>query len=638
MVESITSDQLIKVYEDKFNFKVYAGPGAGKTYFLVQNIKDIIEHSKKLKNDPSRKILCITYTNAAVDEIKQRLGEYNKYVSVSTIHAFLYEYVIKPYQAQLKIVINQTFDIRINGKVNFYPRIEGFGLLSKLKISDFIGVLTEKYKVLSANELSKKKISECVLDISSINHYPFHDLNNPILKKIKGMPADDLLKIKTALWQEEGVLDFDEILYFSYVLLKKYNFISYGINYIFPYILMDEYQDTNPIQNKILELLCSDKVTIGVVGDVAQSIYGFINSTYKEFQNFNPVVKDFKVFVIDGNRRSNQNIIHFLNYMRIKDPDLNDQKCLINNNSSKVKLVLCEDETIDILKKLRIPEIKVLCRRWSDAFGYITEIGEEQRVFLKKVHDFYRYTIDIDLTKEFETANINWINNVRFIVSIRNAIKLGNFAGIVTEMRNVFDVELLKNKKVKGNELTEIIRFINLFRTFTEDLKYFDIVEKINAFIDNTSLICYEKLELFGEEDERYINAFHPYLYNLNLKTIETMYQDVFTSNSKYLTVHKTKGKEYDSVLVNLVPVKDEKSMGSILDVLENPIIFDASIEDSVTEFVRIAYVAFSRARNNLYIHLFNKKEEIQNLLNKLDNYCKENGICEPFYEIIDLN
>ena len=95
MVESITSDQLIKVYEDKFNFKVYAGPGAGKTYFLVQNIKDIIEHSKKLKNDPSRKILCITYTNAAVDEIKQRLGEYNKYVSVSTIHAFLYEYVKK---------------------------------------------------------------------------------------------------------------------------------------------------------------------------------------------------------------------------------------------------------------------------------------------------------------------------------------------------------------------------------------------------------------------------------------------------------------------------------------------------------------------------------------------------------------
>ena len=48
MDKFIDSSDLISIYEDKFNFKVYAGPGAGKTYFLVQNIKDIIEHSKKL--------------------------------------------------------------------------------------------------------------------------------------------------------------------------------------------------------------------------------------------------------------------------------------------------------------------------------------------------------------------------------------------------------------------------------------------------------------------------------------------------------------------------------------------------------------------------------------------------------------
>ena len=116
------------------------------------------------------------------------------------------------------------------------------------------------------------------------------------------------------------------------------------------------------------------------------------------------------------------------------------------------------------------------------------------------------------------------------------------------------------------------------------------------------------------------------------------MYQDVFTSDSKYLTIHKTKGKEYDSVLVNLVPIKEERKIGSILDVLENPIIFDSNINDSITEFVRIAYVAFSRAKNNLYIHLKNDATEIDTLLRKLKEYCISNNIKEEFYEIIDLN
>lgn len=639
MAEFIESSQLINIYKDNFNFKVYAGPGAGKTYFLVQNIKDVIENSKKLKGNQIRKILCITYTNAAVDEIKNRLGHYNDYVVVRTIHSFLYEYVIKPYQQQLKIIINQTFNTNISSKTKMYPRLEGFGLLSKLKVSDFIGVLKEKYQILMANELTKKKISECVLDITSINKYPFNEKGLPFIKEVNGLGHEDLLKLKTALWEEEGVLDFDEILYFSYILLNKYDFISYDIQYLFPYILMDEYQDTNPIQNKILELLCDKKITIGVVGDIAQSIYGFINSTYREFEHFKPTVKDFKTFVIDGNRRSNQNIIHFLNYIRSADKKLDEQKCLVNQNASKVKFVLCEYEDVDILDKLNNDNIRVLCRRWADAFEYITNIEDEQRKALKQVHDYYRYIVDMDLTKEFNSSNIDWINNVKTIISIYNAIKLGNFGGIINQIKQIFDVDILKNsRRVKGEELIEIIKFINLFKTFTDDMNYLEIIQSINKFIEETSLKSYEKLELIEEENDLYREKFHQYLNKLELKTLKIMYEQVFTEDSKYLTIHKTKGKEYDSVLVNLVPVKKERAWGDILNALENPIIFHEKISDEVTEFIRLAYVAFSRARNNLYIHLKNTKEDIQTLLGKLEEYCKTKNISEPFYEIIDLN
>ena len=59
MAEFIDSSKIIDISRDDFNFKVYAGPGAGKTYFLVENIKDVVEHSKKLKDNSIRKILCI---------------------------------------------------------------------------------------------------------------------------------------------------------------------------------------------------------------------------------------------------------------------------------------------------------------------------------------------------------------------------------------------------------------------------------------------------------------------------------------------------------------------------------------------------------------------------------------------------
>ena len=285
-----------------------------------------------------------------------------------------------------------------------------------------------------------------------------------------------------------------------------------------------------------------------------------------------------------------------------------------------------------------MPEIRVLCRRWADAFEYITNIENDQRILLKQIHDFYRYQVDTDLTKEFDVSKIDWIKNVKIVISIYKAINIGNFAGILNELSKIFDIDLLKlNKRTNGKELKEIIKFIDMFKTFNSSDIYFDIINKINNFMDNTSLKIFEKLPIVYEGDEMYNYNFHPMLYNLNINTMLVMNDEVFTENSKYVTIHKTKGKEYDSVLVNLVPIYEEKKLGGILKVLENPIIFDEK-NDAATEFVRIAYVAFSRAKNNLYIHLKNTKKEIESMINNLNEYCFKNNINEKIYEIIDLN
>ncbi|MBK6965092.1 MAG: ATP-dependent helicase [Bacteroidales bacterium] len=90
---NINSDAVLADIEH--HFRVAAGPGAGKTYWLVLHLKNVLYNSKRLAK--TRKIACITYTNIAVETILKRLGTSAERVEVSTIHSFLYKHILKPY-------------------------------------------------------------------------------------------------------------------------------------------------------------------------------------------------------------------------------------------------------------------------------------------------------------------------------------------------------------------------------------------------------------------------------------------------------------------------------------------------------------------------------------------------------------
>ena len=101
MVNAITSGDILNAEQLKRHSKIYAGPGAGKTYFLVENVKNIITTNETVTKSNARKVLCITYTNAAVDEIRRRLEKFVDYVESYTIHGFIIEHIIKPFQEDL---------------------------------------------------------------------------------------------------------------------------------------------------------------------------------------------------------------------------------------------------------------------------------------------------------------------------------------------------------------------------------------------------------------------------------------------------------------------------------------------------------------------------------------------------------
>lgn len=101
----IDSDTLIPIEN---HFRVAAGPGAGKTYWLVKHIKNVLHHSQRLKK--TRKIACITYTNIAVETVLNRLGTNINQVEVSTLHSFLYKHILKPYASYL----DKEYELNVN--------------------------------------------------------------------------------------------------------------------------------------------------------------------------------------------------------------------------------------------------------------------------------------------------------------------------------------------------------------------------------------------------------------------------------------------------------------------------------------------------------------------------------------------
>lgn len=636
-IREINSDFDLEIYKKQCDYKIYAGPGAGKTYLLIKNIKNIIDHSDKLKQD-NRKILCITYTNAAAEEIKARLGNYDKYVYISTIHSFIYDKIIKQNQIQLKILIKNIFNIELDNLCILKPRQEGYRLLSKddeIKIRKFIEENSEEN---FENNISRTKIESCIFDIAKINKYPFN--NNATVEICSKYFSKELAYwIKYAIFAEAQKIDFNEILFLGYKLLKNFKHIPYLLQYEFPYVFVDEYQDTNPIQNAILKCFADNKeVSQIVIGDIAQSIYNFQGATYEEFQNYNSNTKTVLEFVINGNRRSTENIIHMNNFIRQADEKLKLQECVKNLSKNEKIKIITFNRNEDILSKVPIDSV-VLCRKWADVFQYIRGVSKEQKRLINSIQNFYAYTYKKDFFTEMEQHKIDWIKISNYIVNVKNAMSKKCLASIINYTKEFFDIDvIIKPSEEQALNFKKFIGFIEKFNLITSDMKLNKILEQINLWKKELDIDLIEDFSLLKEGDEYYNKNLYTNVNNLEYGTLEKMFNDVFNKDAKFLTIHRSKGLEYEKELINFSPTRNEntkmqKAQLTLTGMMCNPKIFDKNMDKDLTEFMRIIYVGCSRAKDELYISL-NEDINKEDLNRELDKYIKKYKV-PKFYEFI---
>ena len=541
MAVVITSEQTIPIDEP---FKVSAGPGAGKTHWLISHIKNVASNSRKL--DVVKKIACITYTNVGTDTIVSRLGIGNDVVDVCTIHSFLFANVVKPY---LHLVADE------------------YGIKQEdLAVIDDSNYMTEGVAIQVLYGIKKQWLDPKIY-LNGLEgaywHYDNHQFTDYkpkypqsySTKKGKRYVGNALYKeFKTWLWSK-GFMSFEDILYLSFILLSRYPNIYNLIKAKYPYVFVDEFQDTVPFVVDFLDELGKRGVVIGVVGDKAQSIYDFLGATVQQFDRF--TVPGMEEYEIRGNRRSTKQIIELLNVIRTD-----------------------------------------FAQDWLNG----TE-GMKPILLVGDMLDCYQKSIEISGSDE--------IQSLAFPNILANSMRRKNGARDV-EMILEMDFDSNPNRQLYVKTLLKAVEYtkMNDLRNAWHQL---DIIDR-----DRTKTIVMLRLLLDGYnlyKDGTLMDFFHILVTKLQLnlqgfragtpnKTFyEThSYADAALgvkggdSDDKHKTIHKSKGEEFDNVFIIL---QDENDLGFLVA----PSLYNNNVH-------RVYYVAASRAKQRLFINVPNVSDE----------------------------
>ncbi|MBR5304017.1 MAG: ATP-dependent helicase [Candidatus Gastranaerophilales bacterium] len=348
-----------------------AGPGTGKTFTVINRIEKMLADGV----EPSS-ILCLTFSDAAATEMKQRLikkmGVVASSVDIYTYHSFCND-VIKAYPAQFSLGVGVRL-ITDTEKIAIMKEC-----IDEADLKVFVPERADKYfhaknfisyvERLKTQRLSKEEYLDCI------------NSNPSLMPRIKELEAEiyereqngemrnkgrytEIEKIKTniekakELWVlydlytlkmiNKNLIDFSDMINFVLTAFEEDVSFRKEVSNKYKYFLVDEYQDTNDLQNQIIFNLLegNDEKNIFVVGDDDQIIYGFQGAKADNIENFLTRFPDTKVICLQENNRSTQSILDF-SYEVISQ----DETRLENNEKFKSK---------NILKKLVAKFLKII--------------------------------------------------------------------------------------------------------------------------------------------------------------------------------------------------------------------------------------------------------------------------------------
>jgi len=569
---------------------VIAVPGSGKTRTMMERIGKLV----KDHGIAPESVLGLTFTRNAAEEMRSRLipvlGDQASRVMLSTLHSFCY-WVLK--------CEGRVFEILSGKDQLIFMR----NILKQLRIKNVsLG--------MALGEISLAKNNLITVD-------EFRDLyeGDKIGSRISDIyETYDLQKTKKML------LDFDDLLFEVYKLFSSHPAIKEKYSDRFTHVLVDEFQDTNPVQMELLRSLISSSVEGGslwVCGDDWQSIYSFTGASVGNILNFGTSFEGSKVFILNLNYRSTpqilracQNLIQH-NVRKIektletKNQD-GDQVIVLEASNEEGEALNLVAEISDLIsrKGYSHKDIAVLYRanfqsrtieevfsRLKIPYHIENGVGFYRRFEVKVLLDYLRLIVNPD-SEQGDEALMSVINVPNRYVSRQFSSDLEEFA----QKRGIHLYAALKSMPIDVPYLRKFMKeFRKLMDPLTQDSQNqnpADLISLLRGALDYDRWISDEDIP--SPDDVKIQNIDQLQLSASRYKDIQSFleYTDSFeqeTSNDKegaaLMTVHKSKGLEFPVVFV--------------IGLLEG---ICPSKKGDIEEERRIAFVACSRAMKHLYL------------------------------------
>ncbi len=604
--ETLNPMQQEAVYHTEGPLLILAGAGSGKTRVLTHRIAYLIDE----KGVNPWNILAITFTNKAAGEMRERVDDIvgfgSEQIWVSTFHSACVR-ILRRFADFLgyerNFVIYDTDDSKsvikeICKRLNIDTKIhKERALLSAISAAKNEMISASEYGLNAAGDFGKQRIAEVYREYEKV-----------------------LLK--------NNAMDFDDLLVKTVEVLRNHEDARNYYQERFKYIMVDEYQDTNTVQFRLVSLLAGKYRNLCVVGDDDQSIYKFRGANIYNILNFEKEFSDAKVIKLEQNYRSTQNILDAANSV------------ICNNKGRKEKRLWTANEAGDKIRFNQYPN------EYEEAYQVVDEIGKAVSAGKAKYNDFailyrtnaqsrvleekfvarsipYRIVGGVNFYQRREIKDIlaylKTIDNGRDDLALQRIINvpkrgigattLGKFMeyGQARDLSLFEALEFCDDIPRLGKAGDKIRGFVNMIDVFRAQSEYITLAELLQNVLDETGYI--KELEAESTEEaqgrieniDELMNKIIAYEEETEEPTLSgflenvALVADIDSLNEAedyvmLMTLHSAKGLEFPYVY--MCGMEDGLFPSYMTIVNDDP--------EEIEEERRLCYVGITRAKKGL--------------------------------------
>lgn len=598
--------QKIAITHKEGPMMVLAGPGSGKTTVITERTRYLIEQGKI----PPSHILVITFTKAAAAEMRQRFDQLmGKKLSVSfgTFHAVFFTILRHAYGYRYEHILTEEHKRQMIQEVLYEEQVDMAGE------SDFVSAII--------NEISLVKGEMIPLD-----HYYSSQCSNEVFQDIFCGYEKKL--------RANHKIDFDDMLVFTYELLKERKDILTLWQKKFRYILIDEFQDINLVQYKIIKMLAEPENNLFIVGDDDQSIYRFRGAKPDIMLGFERDYQNTKKVLLDVNYRCSEEILLEAQKVIGKNEKRFPKKLTaFCGKKAPVHYVECKNQFEENQKIIEVLQRYQKEGKSLDRCAVLFRTNIQPRLLIGKLME---YNLPFVMKDGFPNLFEHWIARdlIAYMEIARGNRERKKVLSIINRPNRYIGRDYLTESQVSFSELKLLLSDMSWMEERVEQLEHdLTMLENMTPY---ASILYIRKAIGYEEFLQEYAN-----FRKMNVEELKDIMEEIqesakghdsFESWMKYIrnfsqeleerkrggqkeeksgvmlsTMHAAKGLEYDTVF--------------IMDAVEDIIPYKKAVKSAdVAEECRMLYVAMTRAKNHLYIMLpkehNNKKCEISRFLN----------------------